>query len=537
MKKGIALFIVVALIIVPPIIWPGVFAKLVEGGKGLIPLVLTLLELFGLIIALALVLFLFYQLIKYFFPSRFIFEGFSNEADLLSIDQKPLCLSKLAWEELADQSQILTNRLRQYTDNSINNSSLDSGAKSLPDPQFFMPPRDIIDLSNLIVGPGADILDWVKSAEGKIPTQFGLLMSIISFLGVFIPPPVVKINAHLQRMGSTPGKVGITFEAVDIKKKHNLIRTFWQDEKIDKSELLQRYEELLGPGMRWLVLECCKQRMISHIPLINRINIRKGSEKKRQARILYLLGIQFYTSAEEFEAQKKAFFQFAVEHFRMASNAKLDWYLPDLYLANIYSFRMRGIQGPERSKMLQEALKLYETALTRAEEANEGIDTQRVIISKALAELASGVETKDLKIIGKATQEIEDMIAKKDPADFDPDQADCAGLLYNLATWYEIAYDSAIGLSESREQARRYLAYSLARSRSLWDWVENDKSFMSMRAEGDLEILKEELDKELSDKPDLATTTGTAFKDWIEPILTKVDNRLGRGDLLKAMTI
>src|SRR5260370_13431449 len=99
-------------------------------------------------------------------------------------------------------------------------------------------------------------------------------------------------------------------------------------------------------------------------------------------------------------------------------------------------------------------------------------------------------------------QEVEELQKKIDPADFDPDRADCAALLYNLAIWYEIAYDNSVAISNviPRDEARRYLAYSLFRSPSQWDTVENDENFKSMRNEGDLEKLKEELDKKLSEE-------------------------------------
>lgn len=96
--------------------------------------------------------------------------------------------------------------------------------------------------------------------------------------------------------------------------------------------------------------------------------------------------------------------------------------------------------------------------------------------------------------------------------------------------WYEIAYDKFvdIGTARSRDEARRYLAYSLVRSSSLRDTVENDESFKSMKDEGDLEILLELLKQALDKNPKLAGLTGEEFKCEIDTILKMIDQRLGR---------
>jgi hypothetical protein len=500
----------------------------IQRGQGLASLILALLELFGLIVALALVFYLFYELVRYYFPRRFIFEGISNESDLVTAELKPMSLNKLALEELANQSQTLSSQLRQYVNNSSNNSGLVSYLSLPANAPLYIPPENLKDLRVYTVSSGFDILDRVKSAEGKVPQQYELIISIISFLGAIIPPPVVKINAYLQRLGSLPGKVGVTFEFVDVKKRQNTIHTFWQDEKTDKSELIQWYIELLCPAMRWLVLECFEQGIMLHIPLVN--YIFKNYEKMRLATILYLLGILYNASAEEYKKQETFFSQIAIDHFHRASNANQDWYLPDLYLANLYSFEM--IRNKEkREKLLKETLDLYGKALARATRMKKSVYTQlRIRIARTLAELALGIDTNNEELIKSASREVVEIEKEMDPADFDPDQPDCAAYLYNLATWYASAYDHYVAISngEPREQARRYLAYSLARSRSLWDSCESDENFKSLREEGDLAMLKKELDERLSIRPDLARIMGDAFKNEIDTILERVDERLGR---------
>ncbi len=378
----------------------------------------------------------------------------------------------------------------------------------------------------------------------------------------------------------------MTFEFVDLGSQRNLmVRTLrWQSsDNIEDSadttppaksstanETLTNkgtdyYIDLLSPAMYWVAIMFWEQKLISHVPLINRI--LKGREKRRKARILYLIGALYYAHADQFKAYSSFFCQLAVEHFRPALIADPNWGLPYLYLANLYSFKAQdkegelqillanseGDRGGPRStphlsrlykdaeglrqqyqlhekKLLNEAFNLYDKALDIAEMKGQKFTLARIIIAKALAELTSGVKTKDERRIGKAIQEIEDMKTHIDPADFDPARADCAGYLYNLATWYEIAYDNYIGVRNAREEARRYLAYSLARSPSLWDTVENDENFKSMRDEGDLEKIKQELDKKLTEKPELVELTEEKFKIEIDKILEKVDRTLGRPD-------
>jgi tetratricopeptide (TPR) repeat protein len=329
--------------------------------------------------------------------------------------------------------------------------------------------------------------------------------------------------------------------------------------------------------MYWVALMFWEQKLLSDVPFMNRIfNVR---EKRRQARILYLIGALYFARADQFKAYSSFFCQLAVEHFRSALIADPSWGLPYLYLANLYSFKAqdkeselqvllanlegdhmwprptpllsRPFQDAEElrhtyrlyeNKLLDEAFNLYDKALGIAKRKGQKCTQARIIIAKALAELTSGLNTNDEGRIGKATQEIEDMKTRIDPADFDPARADCAGYLSNLATWYQIAYDKFVGVPNAKKEARRYLAYSLARSRSLWDTVENDKNFKSMRDEEDLGVLKEELDKKLREEREmekklgkklieerkLATMKGQNFRTEINKILEKVDRTLGR---------
>jgi hypothetical protein len=104
MRFVLFIAIVAAVVVVPLTIWGKKVSTVIGDWNSSI---LTLLELFGLILAFVLICFVFFQFIRYYFSPQFVFDGFSNDGDLLTDAQKPLQFSKLAWEEFADQFQIL----------------------------------------------------------------------------------------------------------------------------------------------------------------------------------------------------------------------------------------------------------------------------------------------------------------------------------------------------------------------------------------------------------------------------------------------
>lgn len=533
----IAVIAIVTAILLIIIKWWKAISPIIGGWNSAI---LTLLELVGLVIALALASFVLYQFIRRFFLNQWIFAGFSNESNfsgLLATELKTMSFHMLAMEELVRQSQIVSKQWNQYNEGLLGNAMIigDNHWKA-------QLPKGFINDEDVIAPLRPDIFDWVKSAEDKVPQGFAFIMSLISFVGATIPAPIVKITGHIQFLSNN--KAGITLEVVDAKKPHNnAIYTFWQDDEAasslaqssaaleDKRRPIDGYIELLSPTMRWLAQVRWKQKVESRITLRNFFS---GNRKREKAKLFYRLGTLFYTSTVEFTKHKSIFFQLAINHLNQALDADQNWYYPSLYLANVYSFEMQDKEDESHEKLLKEVLYLYEEALDRAKRAGEDISTkQRIILSKALAELVSGLNTYNERHINQAIQGMEYIKKESDPADFDAERADCATFLYNLATWYELAYDNYVPIPnvKPREEARRYLAYCLARSQDLWNEVEKDINFQSMRNEGDLEMLKEELHKKLKNNPELAKLTGQMFKYEIDGILEEVDRRLRRSPL------
>ncbi len=592
----ILIIVVVVVVTVPFIIWGETrFAFFKDQEKSITDFLLVSLELIGLVISIAIVVFILYQYVSYRRPYRLVFEAFSNESELVETENKPLNLGILAQEELVRQFKIIYNDLKGYSDQDSQDfevlvadelyieeelSGNDVGkyvsADQIKKGGMIEDLKEVIrDLKD---PKGINLMNLVGEIAPKEVTPF------MKFIEAIFPAHVIRATGHLQSKSDRSRKVGITFEFVDLGSQRNLmVRTLrWQSsDNIEDSadttppaesntangtstnERTDYYIELLSPAMYWVALMFWEQKLISNIPPINRI--LKVREKRRKARILYLIGALYYAHADQFKAYSNFFCQLAVEHFRPALIADPNWGLPYLYLANLYSFKAQAKEGElqrlrsnseskrkdliptpllsrpfqdteelrskyclHEKKLLNEAFYLYDKALGIAKRKGQKFTQARIIIAKALAELTSGLNTNDEGRIGEAMREIEDMKTQIDPANYDPTRADCAGYLYNLATWYQLAYDNFIGVPNAKKEARRYLAYSLARSRSLWDWAETDEIFKSMRVEGDLEKLVQELDKKLSEKPGLAILTGKEFKIEIDPILANIDQSLGR---------
>ena len=565
MKRILAMVLLIILLVVvvtvPFIIWGETrFAFFSHQEKGITDFLFASLELIGLVVSIAIVVFILYQYIRYRRPYRLVFEAFSNESDLVDTENKPLNLSILAQEELVRQFKIIYSDLKGYSDQGSQDfealvadelyieeelSGNDVGkyvsADQIKKGGMIEDLKEVIrDLKD---PKGINLMNLVGEIAPKEVTPF------MKFIEAIFPAHVIRAIGHLQCKSDKSGRVGITFEFVDLGSQRNLmVRTLrWQssdnievsadttppaESNIANETLTNKrtdyYIELLSPAMYWVALMFWEQKLLSDISLINRI--LKVREKRRKARILYLIGALYYAHADQFKAYSSFFCQLAVEHFRPALIADANWGLPYLYLANLYSFKAQDKEGELHEKLLNEAFNLYDKVLNLAKGKGQKFTQARIILAKSLAELTSGVKTKNERRIGKAIQEVEELKKLMDPADFDPKRADCAAFLYNLAIWYEIAYDKLVEVPNvvPRDEARRYLAYSLVRSPSLWDTVENDENFKSMRDEGDLEKLKEELDKKPSEEHELLKMTEQNFRTEIDNILKKVDYMLGR---------
>ena len=114
----IALLIIVLIVVVtvPFIIWGGTkFASFSDQEKTITTFLLASLELIGLVVSTAIVIFILYQYIRYRRPYRLIFDAFSNELALIQNENKPLNLSVLAKEKLVRQFIIIFNELKVYS--------------------------------------------------------------------------------------------------------------------------------------------------------------------------------------------------------------------------------------------------------------------------------------------------------------------------------------------------------------------------------------------------------------------------------------
>jgi hypothetical protein len=122
----------------------------------------------------------------------------------------------------------------------------------------------------------------------------------------------------------------------------------------------------------------------------------------------------------------------------------------------------------------------------------------------------------------QAKKEVQDVILRTDLSSFDTTAEECAVYLYDLACWFGIANEKKVGITDAGQLARRYLAYSLARSLRRWAGVGTDPDLKSICDERDLKSLKEELGKKLEEEPKLATLKDENFTTVINGVLEKI---------------
>src|SRR5579863_3161360 len=437
------------LVTVPLFIWGGQsYSFLINQEKAIASFILVTLELAGIAFSIVIVVFVIIQYAQYVRSRRFVFDGFSNESKLNDALKTPLVLGILAREELVNQFEAIYNELKGYYDNvsqdfeafavdelhiqkdpSGNNigryvsvDQINTGGmiedqkeiiRSLKDPKGI----NLMKLAEEIASKEANNM---MAMAGEIAPKE--ISPILKFIEAVIPPHIIRATGHLQGWRGKPGRVGITFEFVDLGSQRNLmVRTIWRspDGELNKinntltNKMTHYYIELLSPAMHWMALMFLEENLISQVPPINRIlnilnifNIPNTREKRRQARLLALLSLQYFASALQFRAYNSFFIQLAIEHFRRALVKDSSWSLPYLYLANLYSFMALESTGEIYEKLLKESLNLYKQALEHTKETNVN-KRPRIIIALALAELASGVKTEDEGLINKAIQKVE----------------------------------------------------------------------------------------------------------------------------------
>ncbi len=538
-------FIFVALFVTILVVWGETATSLIQHGKDILNLLLTLLEIIGIFLAIALAGFILYQYIQYIRPHRFILEDFNNESALATKDtseNKPINFSKLAREEMIYQFKILYVQMQNYHKAYQQQKNNERDQVSSPLNGAFFGGRQIQSIIPLLP-PFTDraastltqsleklmrslgdpnMLDFMKSIGAIVPKEVAPIISVIEAV---LPPHISKATGYFQ--WQSPDKIGITFETIDVRDEASfMIRTIWENNSNPTPQTSDRYRQLLEPAMRWLVLIFWEQRIRTHMahfqhPAIDHIIRRlfhhyaKERLDHEKAVLHYLLGALYFASHIEFQGRTQFFLQSAIDYFSQAANEDTNWYAPCLYLANIYSDFISANNEPLRQQALIEALQMYEQAINRA--STEPKETlYRIKLQRATAKLTS----KDNIYVEQSVKEVQELETALDPANFDPKRPDCAAYLFSLARWYLLlAKHQTSGqtiVPDAETKALRYLIYSVARSTSIWDIAK--EAFKEDFPPDRLSIIKEELAKQ----PALAQKIGKDFTEAIENILGKI---------------
>lgn len=602
MKKYIVSVAVILLLIIVGPIWAFIhfsewIIKYSTYGQAFTAAVLAFFEVLGIAIGILLIYFYFRRRAQH----KFIFEGFCNEAELLTAEQKPINLSKLALEELTSQFQSLYSQLRLYTQrpdqphihhgfsrwskwfprefserediiSSISGVSYDSSLASV-DVWTYLPSEDVEKQVNSFketLGKMFDSLGTETSSElADSITDVAPkgMASMVKFFDMLISPRIVKSIGYLQYQSD---KIGITIEIIDLREQSCVsLHTFWKDiqsdapgqphiDANDMSWVMPHYIELLGPTMRWLVLQIWGQKVshkLSRHHLFSFIHhAQKQSEREKQKIIMYyLLGALYYSSGEQFPAiHAPFFFQTAAHYLQKAVDQKaveISWWIPRFCLANIYYIQFKQEKHEEiREKLFQKSIQYYEEAYSASgrETQKDPLIEGRILVNEAKAIVEGGYGDSISPLMSNVAMKrnvdilreiVEGRLEKKFPATFfDKKQADTSiRLLYDFAALYEMSYVEYVGITGARQKAWRYLTYSLARaqlhhtdSEDLLEKVKIDPDFQLMREENETKILPfmiDEILKQFINKTLLLKRDECEFVRVVDDIVKEIDNK------------
>ena len=231
----------------------GGLASAMQRGQGVISLILALLQLVGIALGLALVIFILFQYVQYVHSSRFIFEGFSNAPKLIEDVKMPLDLNILAREKLIYQFKILDREWEILSD--VASSDFDAlltdelyfdKISQKQDTKKYVPmeltknSEVLKDLKEVITAiKDAEGINLMAFAEEIVPKE---VTPIMKFVEAVVPPHIIRATGHLQwQSDREDGRAGITFEFVDLASQRNLmVRTIWWQSQETKAHGTKR---------------------------------------------------------------------------------------------------------------------------------------------------------------------------------------------------------------------------------------------------------------------------------------------------------
>jgi hypothetical protein len=301
----------------------------------------------------------------------------------------------------------------------------------------------------------------------------------------------------------------------------------------------ERYESLYPAVARWLSLELAERELLRLgrrrvLRTLQPGDLRPGlmevfRERRRRDEgwVRNYIGRLFQASARTFPGSTITFYDLAIEEYgRSARLLPADAWQPHENLADACALKARAVGGAEALPLVRRALQEYDTALPMLMKSGRdgvpGTDLQTrrrlLIVGKATAALlADG--------IGASTRaSARDWIEQVTGAGWDAACETDPRLLFNLASWYALASaDGGPGM-ELRQQARRLLAYSLARDggREYWNAAEIDPDLKFVTSPEEVQRLKFELVAMSRDIPGLGRLEdGTEFAKRLEDVFAR----------------
>ncbi len=315
-----------------------------------------------------------------------------------------------------------------------------------------------------------------------------------------------------------------------------------------RKTLEERYDELMNPALYWLAIELAKRALVEDARNISH-RFRWSSLKAGQHSINYLAQLynfigSFHRSGGQSYEQFPEFYEMAITDFTKAINFDGNWFQP--YENRALTYVMRVLRKADKKQLLElsddskkdlyEASTDYDRAMKVFQKyTREHVPSEKEVVARR--RLWLGRSTVQL-LLGDVQEAVKEMKALREGWDLRQYTAEVktSRLLYNLAGWYEIAAIKEIEVADSvpdndrmtftdtRQAARRYLIYSLAREPELWKAAQSDPNFTSIPNDDGWKPLETVLTRKRYECKDskLSEMTGKPFDDVITAILHEI---------------
>jgi hypothetical protein len=289
--------------------------------------------------------------------------------------------------------------------------------------------------------------------------------------------------------------------------------------------LLDRYNELCAPALRWLTLELFRQELQARRPA----GLSPEDKQQYDAKVCNFLGALYLSSAISTGATLHGlFFRSAFVDLTCAQDFWEEWFIPHENLGDYFYVRGLYDEPSCAAERFAQAACHYDMALQKlAPQILLGRasvqDDLRLCAEKAIVLILSGT-CDSLRSAHEMIHALDRRLTENVE-----EWSRSATLLYTLATLYALAERYELEVPDASAKAFRYVAAALARDgrrnhyeRLYWSQARHDEMLKCLQAK--LPGLMDELNRELIANPGIpslgaATGTQKSFFDHVDAVI------------------